>query len=316
MKNITDIIRKGTLTPKERVIIQMKDSLQYDKTGTHIFSQADRYALKDGWKPQYQQELSDYNMYLQGAGIAHLMNLSSMFVAYEIQLRLSNVIRLLDYTVGQYAQDLLDIEISESELYRFMSATISVNYDQLISNHPELKEEIKILMSNQTLEIKSVEHVILNQKRTTVVIIGQSIFKLPDTHILKQMYIKEITPYIPVVRYVLMMQEIDILRDYGDLLALSDIYKKLVDIYGVEVDYQFKKSLEEIEKYRLLLNTEMTHLIVHLQDDTEPSISFYELEIDTQKFLFKIPEKNYVGILYTNYHQDFVNIFPYEFTKL
>jgi hypothetical protein len=65
-KNITALLQKGNLTPKERVLILVADKMSEERDGKSILTEADRHALSEGWKPKDNNEAREYNRYNEG----------------------------------------------------------------------------------------------------------------------------------------------------------------------------------------------------------------------------------------------------------
>ena len=63
MKNLSKLLLKSNLTPKERVMALIKNDIHRDKTGEHILSESDVYALSDSWSPKTSAEAESYNKY-------------------------------------------------------------------------------------------------------------------------------------------------------------------------------------------------------------------------------------------------------------
>ena len=64
MKDITKMLRKGNLTPKERVLLVIRNDAHFQKTGKELISEADMVALTINWKPQDYRETEKYNQYI------------------------------------------------------------------------------------------------------------------------------------------------------------------------------------------------------------------------------------------------------------
>jgi hypothetical protein len=65
MKDITKLLRKGNLTPRERVLLMIKNQAHIYKTGKELVTEADIVALTMNWKPKDYQESEQYNKYLE-----------------------------------------------------------------------------------------------------------------------------------------------------------------------------------------------------------------------------------------------------------
>jgi hypothetical protein len=74
-KDISSILRRGNLTPKERVLLIVHNNITKEKEGKEILSASDKHALIEGWTPKDNNEVAEYNKYNSGwrtAGFAEL----------------------------------------------------------------------------------------------------------------------------------------------------------------------------------------------------------------------------------------------------
>ena len=74
-KNITNILQRGNLTPKERVLLIVHNNIKKEQTGKEILTPADKHALTEGWTPKDNNEVREYNRFNEGwikAGFAEL----------------------------------------------------------------------------------------------------------------------------------------------------------------------------------------------------------------------------------------------------
>lgn len=65
-KNFTDLLQKGNLTPKERCLMMVHNAVAEDLEGKGFLSDADKYALSQGWQPKDNSEVREYNQYNNG----------------------------------------------------------------------------------------------------------------------------------------------------------------------------------------------------------------------------------------------------------
>lgn len=66
MKKISELLQKGNLTPKERVLLIIADIIKEKKEGKELLSEAEKHALTEGWKPKDNDEVKEYNRYING----------------------------------------------------------------------------------------------------------------------------------------------------------------------------------------------------------------------------------------------------------
>ncbi|MDL1953051.1 hypothetical protein FBR07_02625 [Candidatus Uhrbacteria bacterium UHB] len=62
-KNLTSLLQKGNLTPKERCQMFVQNVVTEEREGKGFLSDADKYALVEGWHPKDNYEIREYNKY-------------------------------------------------------------------------------------------------------------------------------------------------------------------------------------------------------------------------------------------------------------
>jgi hypothetical protein len=78
MKDLTKILSKGNLTPRERALLVIKNDAHFIKTGKHLLAEADLVALTKTWKPDNYREAEQYNKYI---------DLWDMYLKLEIDMQ-------------------------------------------------------------------------------------------------------------------------------------------------------------------------------------------------------------------------------------
>jgi hypothetical protein len=64
--NFTGLLQKGNLTPKERALMVVHNAVAEEREGKGFLSDADKYALVEGWRPKDNSEVREYNKYNGG----------------------------------------------------------------------------------------------------------------------------------------------------------------------------------------------------------------------------------------------------------
>jgi len=65
-KNITRLLQKGNIKPKDRVLLLVADDTSRERDGKELLTDADRHALSEGWTPKDNNEVKEYNLYNEG----------------------------------------------------------------------------------------------------------------------------------------------------------------------------------------------------------------------------------------------------------
>lgn len=321
MQKLSNILGSGNMTPKERILAQVKHYLHLERTGAEILSESDIYALSQGWKPKTQAEVNEYNKYLDGMKMESMMKTDIQFAYLQAQLKLTRVSRVLDYAMlsgykNIKTQDILlsDDLVSEEEIVSFLLENGGFNYDSIILEHPKLKSELDTLIKQNRITIYTFEDQILDLKRTVHQITGKSIMLLPDTHILKIEYKKQLEHYKYFANVFLFIQKSQLFKIYGDILALQDIYRNLCELYDADIDYYLSDLLKELDESIQQLNLEVMYFLSRMEDELyDRHKPKFFLDLQVRKVLFEKNDKDYAGKVYTKYIERFRDIFPYEF---
>lgn len=324
MQKLSNILGSGNMTPKERMLAQVKHYLHLERTGEEILSESDMYALSQGWKPKHRDEAEEYNKYLDGMKMESMMKADLQFAYVQAQLKLTRVSRVLDYAMFSgykniKTQDILlsDDLVSEEEIMSFLLENGGFNYDSIILEHPKLKSELDTLIKQNKITVYTFEDQILNLKRTVHQITGKSIMTLPETHILKIEYKKQLEHYKYFAHVFLFIQKSHLFKIYGEILALQDIYKILCELYDADLDYYLSDLFKELDESIQQLNMEVIYFLSRMEDELydrhQPK---FFLDLQVRKVLFEKTDRDYSGKVYTKYIERFKEIFPYEFKKV
>src|SRR5579859_6561281 len=65
-KDISSLLQRGNMTPKQRVLLMVADSVSEERTGKRILTEAEKHALGEGWRPDNNDQVDEYNRYNQG----------------------------------------------------------------------------------------------------------------------------------------------------------------------------------------------------------------------------------------------------------
>ncbi|MGH7141223.1 MAG: hypothetical protein ACREGH_01130 [Minisyncoccia bacterium] len=101
MKNLTIALRDGNLQPKERVMLLVRNNVASNKTGKAILTEADKYALCEGWTPDNNEQVREYNKYNDGANLMNsaIIDAQTTYLyAHMAHYRKSSItLKLLEY---------------------------------------------------------------------------------------------------------------------------------------------------------------------------------------------------------------------------
>ena len=99
MKDLTSLMEKANLTPKERMLLLVHNYVAKDTTGKGILTEADKHAICEGWKPKDNYEAREYNRYNDGWRTEGGMKLDAQTAYLNAQNALLRASRLVDYAM-------------------------------------------------------------------------------------------------------------------------------------------------------------------------------------------------------------------------
>lgn len=126
MKDITKLLAKGNLTPRERVLLVIRNEAHERKTGKNLVTEADIVALTTSWKPRDYKEAEQYNKYLE---------VWNMFGRLEIDMQTSYLMSQLSIArLEQIAQMFYYKRDSPKQREHFLSRVIPDDHTKEFRN--------------------------------------------------------------------------------------------------------------------------------------------------------------------------------------
>src|ERR1035437_7547179 len=138
MKNITTLLQKGNLTPKERVLFLVHNFVNKDKTGKEILTEADKHALCEGWKPKDNYEVKEYKRYNNGWRTEGGLKLDAQTIYLNAQVSLLQTGRLVDYVMFKDYTNIdsffkgMDLGVNDTEALEYVLQNSGLLFDNMI----------------------------------------------------------------------------------------------------------------------------------------------------------------------------------------
>jgi hypothetical protein len=85
-KNLVTALKKGSLKPKERVLLLVHNAVNKETTGKELLSEAEKHAISEGWQPINNEQVKEYNRYNQGWRLAGFAELDAQTVFMETKI--------------------------------------------------------------------------------------------------------------------------------------------------------------------------------------------------------------------------------------
>lgn len=135
MKNLANLLRKADITPRERILTLVQNSIRKEKNGKSVLSEAEIHSLTDGWKPKTSQEVREYNKYLELSKLESCMRIDAQMFACRSEnllLRSHILIEGIKNKIGKTHDSILDKYISKEDALNFIIQNTYLDYITLI----------------------------------------------------------------------------------------------------------------------------------------------------------------------------------------
>ena len=98
MKDFNRLLAKGNFTPKERILLLIANTVKQDTTGKEFLSEADKRALGEGWQPQNNNEVEEYNRFNRGWKMACTAEMDAQTIYLGVKVKFQSAgIMLKDF---------------------------------------------------------------------------------------------------------------------------------------------------------------------------------------------------------------------------
>ena len=135
MKNLANLLRKADITPRERMITLVQNSVRKEKDGNSVLSESEIYSLTEGWKPKNSQEVREYNKYLELSKLEASMRLDAQMFGYRSEnllLRSHILIEGIKSNIGKTHDSILDKYVSKEDAINFVLQNTYLEYSTLV----------------------------------------------------------------------------------------------------------------------------------------------------------------------------------------
>lgn len=147
MKNLSNILRKSSMTPRERVLVLVHNDIQREETGKSILSESEIFSLTKGWYSRDINAIKEYNKYIDKYNSYIDMRVFAGILHLESELSLQRVQRLLEHILlpENGIKDLLEIDeyskyISKGNALDYLLENSFLDYEKVI--HMQIFESL------------------------------------------------------------------------------------------------------------------------------------------------------------------------------
>ena len=152
-KNISSLLQRGNLKPKERVLLLEANQVSKEKDGKSILTEADEYALSEGWTSANNDEIREYNRYNEGwrlTGFAELDAQTTFLNAVINFLRAKSIVDIIFWHDVIDLQGKIEAKSFNLKIFDFYSDI----YKKLTPVGDEIeKKALELVIKNSGLEL-------------------------------------------------------------------------------------------------------------------------------------------------------------------
>ncbi len=157
MKNISNLLGKSNLTPKERILMCIHNEIHERKTGENMLTKADLHALSTGWRPKDNFEVQEYNKYYYTWDVVSYLKIDMQTIYLNAIIDIQSADKVLLYFVYRKAKEQKNIfearsdnatnELALSEILRNTGLDYNVLLHKLTFENlpPEAQKDILAL---------------------------------------------------------------------------------------------------------------------------------------------------------------------------
>ena len=157
-KNISSLLQRGNLKSKERVLLLVANQVSKEKDGKSILTEADEYALSEGWTSANNDEVREYNRYNEGWRLTGFAELDAQTTFLTAEISFLRAGKLVDYALWHA----LEIEkIKTAKDYKSLNLNIFDFFKKVFGEVKDIiniseDEALQLIIKNSGLELDKV----------------------------------------------------------------------------------------------------------------------------------------------------------------
>lgn len=145
-RNLTNALQKGNIKPSDRVRLLVANAVSKERFNKSILTEADEYALSEGWTPKNNEEAREYNRFNEGwknIAYAEMDAQTHYFRATNNLLRAS---KFISYSLYKSLEIIAKRKMPSNEVYSDLAWKLNNSMSRLVEIKPESKEALDITL--------------------------------------------------------------------------------------------------------------------------------------------------------------------------
>lgn len=280
MNNINNILTKGNLTGKERVLLLFKNEISKIYKSENTLTEDNIIALKNIPRAKsksdfdyHNKNIQEYNKYINGSE-----NFNHLLVYLEAQkmnilLKFASFSRTLNYSSANNTEKLDTIKKlfnhTEDEIKEYLIENTGIDFEYLRDKAKELNKEKDVieLINNNLIKTQKVQIELFEKEFEYEIITGENIYNLDEKYFFVKEYKKQIENILIIGYLLKFFEETNILSECQEIFETKNIFQNITVIYNTDVMFIFEKLEQELKQEIMMLKYELSILFENLEKE-------------------------------------------------
>jgi len=147
-------------------------------------------------------------------------------------------------------------------------------------------------------------------------ITGKSLYNLKGDFAFAEDYKKQVKAYKELAYLILFLKKSRFIEDYNTLLAFKELYKKLSEIYEIDLTYKINKWIKKLDEIKEQLNLYMAKIMDKIEGAVYLKHNItYPLETFIKNMLTEFNKGETEIESINRYYEEFTKLFGKEFIR-
>jgi predicted nucleotidyltransferase len=290
MKNLTNILQRSNLSPKDRILACIHDEVERARTGKRILSDADVVAISKNWKPKHNTDTDEYNRYHESWDMIRCLRIDAQtsYLNTALALETASSLCMLCLHPNDHLKKYLPKSIDDeyiTEVFSKLLENTGLEYKLLEDN-----EEVDSLIDEGKLTLKKVITYSQEERREDVIITGESIYSLEQEYEFANDFKKQLKD---LMFFACLVENIkrnkDFTSHYGSMLYMRKILEQASSLFETNLTFYVDVHLSETNQKIDLLNLELKEVLRNLLEEIY-STATYPIAFSPDDFYFSIDD--------------------------
>jgi hypothetical protein len=273
MKNLSNILRRSSITPLERVTVLVHNDIHREKTGKDALSDSDLFVLTKAWNPG-ALEVKEYNRYINVVRLESSMEMDARMFLHMSEIALLRNQRVLEGALHNsrrfqgFGDQEFTKDIPKKEATQLLTQSTYLEYQKILhiftfNNLPkEIQDDLLLLDSEVTHNKEYLEEQVFLYERFKN---GDVLSKQDKDLIISRIYSCMYYEGVKRIRKSTQEKEGYLLHHFFAELPTKDVFVKLADdahlTYSKEDGDSEENLLSAVEEYAKSKNMSIESLV-------------------------------------------------------